>query len=178
MFCTQCGSKNNDDLERCWQCQALLVRRRPTDPGRPRRTDPVGGEPWPPAPDPNPGRAGDYEPYPSQYAGQTAIRDGGTGAPGGAGPLAPASNRSILAMVLSILGFVGCGPVTAVPGLILGWLELRAIREGRAPLAGQGFAKVGFYLGAILTALMILFLLGWIFLVGLIGWSFIDGIAV
>ena len=44
MFCTQCGSKNNDDLERCWQCQALLVRRRPTDPGRPRRTDPVGGD--------------------------------------------------------------------------------------------------------------------------------------
>lgn len=92
--------------------------------------------------------------------------------------MAPASNRSIIAMVLSILGFVGCGPVTAVPGLILGWLELRAIREGRAPLAGQGFAKVGFYLGAILTALMVLFLLGWIFLVGLIGWSFIDGMAV
>jgi hypothetical protein len=92
--------------------------------------------------------------------------------------MSPASTRSIVAMVLSILGIVGCGPLTAVPGLILGWLELRAIREGRAPQSGLGFAKVGFYLGAILTVLTFLFLLGWIFLVGMIGWGVIEGMAV
>jgi hypothetical protein len=92
--------------------------------------------------------------------------------------MSPASTRSIVAMVLSILGIVGCGPLTAVPGLILGWLELKAIREGRSSQAGLGFAKVGFYLGAILTVLTFLFLLGWIFLVGMIGWGVIEGMAV
>jgi len=177
MFCTQCGSKNEDDQERCWRCQSLLVRRRPTDPGRPRRTDPVASEPWPPAPEPTGGTPGGYEPYPSQYSGQSAIGDNRIPTPSEVGRMSPASTRSIVAMVLSILGVVGCGPLTGVPGLILGWLELRAIREGRAPQSGQGYAKVGFYLGAILTVLTFLFLLG-IFLFGMIGWGVIEGMAV
>ena len=54
--------------------------------------------------------------------------------------------------------------------MILGKIEMNAIRQGQAPLAGEGIAKAGFYIGLVVTILYGLVLLGYIFL-------FIIGIA-
>jgi hypothetical protein len=56
-------------------------------------------------------------------------------------------------MILSIVSIVTCGPFLSIPGLVLGKMEMNAIREGRASQAGETFAKVGFYLGLAVTVL-------------------------
>ena len=63
-----------------------------------------------------------------------------------------ASGRAITAMILSIAGLIFCGWLTSIPGMILGKVEMNAIRDGRASQAGSGFAKVGFYGGIAVTA--------------------------
>ena len=65
---------------------------------------------------------------------------------------AGASGRAITSMILSIVGLIFCGWLTSIPGLILGKVEMNAIRDGRASQAGSGFAKVGFYGGIAVTA--------------------------
>jgi apolipoprotein N-acyltransferase len=35
----------------------------------------------------------------------------------------------------------------SITGAVLGKMELNAIRQGRAPAAGETMAKIGFYLG-------------------------------
>lgn len=159
MFCTKCGNHNLDDAQICRTCSAPLVRResstaplpappptgtppgptlRYADPPRPAPgSPPVYGSPGshPPAP------AG-YQPYQSGYANYT--------------PPMPqsASGRAIASMILSLVSLVaGCGPFTSVPGMILGKMEMNAIRDGQAPRAGEVFAKVGFYFGLVVTAL-------------------------
>ena len=82
-----------------------------------------------------------YQGYQSSYAGYNPPMP------------ASASGRAIAAMILSIVSIVTCGPFLSIPGLILGKVELNAIREGRAPQAGETYAKVGFYLGIAVTAL-------------------------
>ena len=54
--------------------------------------------------------------------------------------------------------------------MILGKMEMNAIRQGQAPPAGEGVAKAGFYIGLVMTILWGLVVLGYIFL-------FIVGIA-
>ena len=71
-------------------------------------------------------------------------------------PKQGASGRAITAMILSIVGVFLCGLFTSIPGMILGKLEMNAIREGRASAAGDGFAKTGFYVGMVGTALSLL----------------------
>lgn len=70
-------------------------------------------------------------------------------APGGPG----ASGRAIAALILGILSLVCMGFLTGVPAIILGSMELKAIKAGGAPLAGEGVAKVGYILGIIGTVL-------------------------
>jgi len=64
-----------------------------------------------------------------------------------------ASGRAITSMILSIASLLLCCTFLGVPGMILGKIEMNAISEGRAPQAGDGFAKTGFYLGIAGTAL-------------------------
>jgi hypothetical protein len=40
--------------------------------------------------------------------------------------------------------------------MILGKMEMNAIRDGKSPKAGETFAKVGFYLGLVMTILLCL----------------------
>ena len=40
-------------------------------------------------------------------------------------------------MILSLVSIVTCGPLLSIPGLVLGKIEMNAIREGRAPQAGE-----------------------------------------
>lgn len=68
-------------------------------------------------------------------------------------PKPGASGRAITAMILSIIGVFLCGLFTSIPGMVLGKMEMNAIDEGRAPLAGKGFAQTGFYVGMVGTGL-------------------------
>lgn len=75
-----------------------------------------------------------------------------------------ASTQAITSLVLGILGVVCCqlfGPVA----WFVGSQELKAIREGRSPAAGEGLAKAGWILGIIGSILLILTVF-WIFFAG------------
>ena len=80
-----------------------------------------------------------------------------------------ASGRAIASMIMSIISPFTCGPFLSIPGLILGKMEMNAIRDGQAPRAGEAFAKLGFYLGIVVTALFCLGGLAWFFLVAIGG---------
>jgi Domain of unknown function (DUF4190) len=67
---------------------------------------------------------------------------------------ASASNQAITALVLGLLGITCCHIVAPV-AWFLGHGELRAIRAGRAPAAGEGFALAGKILGIIGTVILI-----------------------
>lgn len=67
----------------------------------------------------------------------------------GTQPQAGASQRAILALSLAIAGLVCCGPFTALPAAVIGWLELDAINKGQAPPAGKWMAQVGLWGGII-----------------------------
>jgi hypothetical protein len=89
--------------------------------------------------------------------------------PPGSYPAQPSStsNQAVFALVLSILGIVcSCG-IFSLIGWILGSQELRAIRQGRAPVGGEGIAKAAQILGILGTVLMIAILIWIVFMGGL-----------
>ncbi len=63
------------------------------------------------------------------------------------------SNRAMIAMICAVLGFVACGPLTSVPGIILAKMELDAIREGKASRESETTAKWAFNLSIAATVL-------------------------
>lgn len=79
----------------------------------------------------------------------------------GAGLARPASEgpstMAIVAFVLSIVGISNCA--TAVPGMILGIIELKKINRGESPEKGRGFALAAAIIGAVLTGLLAILLL-------------------
>lgn len=86
-------------------------------------------------------------------------------------PQQQASRQAITALVLGILGLVCCqllGPVA----WYMGSQEQKAIREGRSPIAGEVYAKIGWILGIIGTILLV-FGLFWVFLFG--GFAVVQG---
>jgi uncharacterized protein DUF4190 len=76
-----------------------------------------------------------------------------------------ASTQAILSLVLGILSIVTCCGILGPIAWYLGSQEQKAIREGRAPAAGEGIAKAGLILGIIGTICMVMWIL-WIFLWG------------
>ena len=74
------------------------------------------------------------------------------------------SSRATTAMVLGILGFVCC-QFCAPFAWYMGQQELKAIKGGQSPAAGQGFATAGMVLGVIGSVLLVFALL-WIFFFG------------
>jgi hypothetical protein len=89
------------------------------------------------------------------------------GAGGGSGPSAPtqdkASGRAITSMILGIAGLVCCGLLAAIPALILGKIELNAIKRGEASAAGTGLAFAGFIMGIIGICIQVIVIIVWIF---------------
>ncbi|MBX7221534.1 MAG: DUF4190 domain-containing protein [Blastocatellia bacterium] len=86
----------------------------------------------------------------------------------GAYPMPPqvrqgAGGKAIASLVLGICSFaLGLGPVLSIPGVILGKMEMNAIRRGEASPDGETIAKVGFYvslLNIILTGILLLVIL-------------------
>lgn len=86
---------------------------------------------------------------------------GGMPGPGMGGPMQPVrqgpSGLSIAAFVLSLAGVL-CG-LTAIPGFIIGLIELGKIRRGESPPAGKGFSIAAIIISAILMALFLLYIL-------------------
>jgi len=64
-----------------------------------------------------------------------------------------ASTRALLALILGILSCLLLGLFAGIPAIILGRKEEKAIARGEAPLAGKNFARWGWILGIVGTAL-------------------------
>jgi hypothetical protein len=71
---------------------------------------------------------------------------------------AGASGRAIASLILTICSLVlCCGMFTAVPGAILGWMEVSAIKEGRSSPAGMVLAQIGLWGGVGISVLSLIF---------------------
>jgi len=166
MFCTRCGANNLDTDQFCRSCSTPLTRpggASGASSGSPQQpysysTPGHGHQPQQPpqqqpqSHSPYPGYQG-HPPPQYGYANQTHSQPG-------------ASGRAIASLVLSIISIIfGCVFFTAVPGMILGKMEMNAIRQGQAPPAGDGIAKAGFYIGLVVTILSGLAVLGYIALI-------------
>ena len=159
MFCTRCGANNLDGEQFCRSCSSPL-----TKPGGAQGQPASSGSPQQPYPYANPypsqdpgqqrqqppqGYAQGYAPYPG-YQGYPQPQYGYPQQ--GNRPQAGASGRAIASMILSVISPLFCG-FLGIIGMILGKMEMNAIRDGQAPPAGETFAKVGFYVGLVVTIL-------------------------
>lgn len=70
-----------------------------------------------------------------------------------------ASSRSIVALVLGLIGLFFCQPV-GIAAWIIGSRERDAIANGESPQAGMGLATAGWILGIIDTILFVLSIIG------------------
>lgn len=59
-----------------------------------------------------------------------------------------ASQRAIIACVLAAVGLFCCGPFASIPAIIVGWMEMSAIKQGQSPQNGMKFALIGIWGGA------------------------------
>ena len=165
MFCTRCGANNLDTDQFCRSCSAPLTK----PGGAPGASS---GPPQQPYPYSTPGFGQQQQP-PQNYPPYPGYQGYPTPQYGYANQMVSqqsASGRAITSLVLSVISIFLCALFTSVPGMILGKMEMNAIRQGQAPLAGEGIAKAGFYIGLVVTIIYGLVVLGYIFL-------FIIGIA-
>lgn len=132
MFCTKCGTPNPDTEQICRNCSAQLVV--------PRATARFPRGPQEPQ---DPPRRPEAPPYPN-YSGFPV--PSGSGKPAQFG-LGGTSNRTIAAMLISILALPLCCFPGGLAGMVLAKMELDAIRQGAAPPGGRKTAQVAFYLG-------------------------------
>jgi hypothetical protein len=83
-------------------------------------------------------------------------------APPGFGPPpqqpAGASQQAIIALVLAVVGFMGCGCLTSIPAIFIARAELKAIDAGLSSAGGRSIAQIAFWLGIADTALITLVL--------------------
>jgi Domain of unknown function (DUF4190) len=155
MFCTRCGANNLEADQFCRSCSAPLVK----PGGAQSQSGHSGSTPYPysaSAPTQVQPPSQSDTPYP-QYQGypppaQYGYANQMSGQQGGA------SGRAIAALVLSVIALISCcfGWPFGVIGIVLGKMEMNAIRDGRAPQSGETLAKVGFYLGIAATAISLL----------------------
>lgn len=125
-YCPQCHKPNSTDAQFCRYCAA----------------------PLPPVQNQSAGANQGQQPnqQPNQQWNQQGFS--GQGAKNYVPSADKASGRAIAALILSACGlFLCCGLVTGVPGAILGWMEITAIREGRASPKGMTFAQLGLWGG-------------------------------
>lgn len=68
-----------------------------------------------------------------------------------------ASGRAIASLILTICSLVlCCGMFTSIPGAILGWIEVNAIKEGRSSPGGLTMAQIGMWGGIVMTVLSLI----------------------
>lgn len=66
-----------------------------------------------------------------------------------------ASELAVAALILSATSVMFCG-ITAIPGMIMGFIELGRINRGDSPEAGRSMARAAAIIGVIITVLMVL----------------------
>jgi Domain of unknown function (DUF4190)/zinc-ribbon domain len=144
MYCTQCGTANSDEQRFCMNCGAPMVKRGDTPQNRASSGSSQAPTPL------YPGQPS-YPAYPGGAAYPLQPKEGG------------ASARAVSSMILSIISPFTCWLFLSIPGLILGKMEMNAIRDGQAPKAGETFAKIGFYVGLAVTLLSLVIPVIWLF---------------
>ncbi len=77
------------------------------------------------------------------------------------------STRAIASLVFGVLSLVCAGFLAGIPAIILGGLELKAIRAKQSSPEGEAIAKIGLILGIIGTALTLLAFILMIMLISL-----------
>lgn len=106
---------------------------------------PGGGPPWqapgPYAPPPA-GGGPPWQPPPNPYLSPPQSQG--------------ASTQAVVALVLAILGWLGCGCLLSVPAIFVAHAELGAIERGEASPAGKGIAQAAFWVA--IANVVILFL--------------------
>jgi|JRYG01.1.fsa_nt_gb hypothetical protein len=80
--------------------------------------------------------------------------------------MAGKSGQGTLILVLGILGFIGCGIITAIPAWIMGNNALKAIDSGEGDPNERQLVQVGRILGIVATVLSVLGILFWILFFG------------
>jgi Domain of unknown function (DUF4190)/zinc-ribbon domain len=148
MYCTQCGTANSDELRFCSNCGAPMVRRGDTP-----QTRVSSGSVQTPTPA-YPSQSA-YPAYPGSQAYSMHSKEAG------------ASGRAVISMILSVISPFTCWLFLSIPGLILGKMEMNAIRDGQAPKAGETFAKIGFYVGLVVTGLSLVLPVIWLILMAI-----------
>ncbi len=58
-----------------------------------------------------------------------------------------ASQRANTALILAIAGLFCCGPLTSIPAIVVGWMEIDAIKKGQSSPNGKMFAQMGIGIG-------------------------------
>lgn len=58
-----------------------------------------------------------------------------------------ASQRATVALILGLAGLFCCGPITSLPAIIVGWMEISAINQGQSSPNGKGLATTGIIIG-------------------------------
>jgi len=76
---------------------------------------------------------------------------------GGVAPAPPTHQLAIWSLVLGIAAFAMCGPITSLPGLILGIVARSQIRDSRGAYGGEGMALAGIIISAVYLGLMVIF---------------------
>ena len=61
------------------------------------------------------------------------------------------SSKALLAIILGVLGFILCGPFTAIPGAFVAWSEMTAAKQAGLPSAG--LAVLALWLNIAATAI-------------------------
>lgn len=82
----------------------------------------------------------------------------------------PKGSKATLALVLGVASLLLCWPAGII-AIVVGNQELKAIRNGQSPPAGQGYAKIGVALGWVALAVMVIAVIVWVAYVVLVGSS-------
>ncbi len=160
MHCTSCGANNRDEALFCRNCGTALqpmqppsVTEAPT--ARLPNTPPVAEQPYqsPLSSQQN------NPPHYTSYISPNVQPQNPLANPSYADYRPPlpqsASGRSVASLIISIISLFTC-TLLSIVGMILGKMEMNDIQNGRAPIAGMGYAKAGFWIGAIITGLQVL----------------------
>ena len=158
MFCTSCGENGREDAQFCRKCGAALTNPLAQPPSiTEAQTAPL------------PRHESDYysplseqqnnPPNYTAYFSPNAQAQNPLANPSYADYRPPlpnsASGRATASLVISIISLFTC-TLLSILGMILGKMEMNDIKNGRAPSAGMGYAKAGFWIGAIITGLQAL----------------------
>ncbi|MGI8786825.1 MAG: DUF4190 domain-containing protein [Pyrinomonadaceae bacterium] len=104
--------------------------------------------PLPPSPPPSSNQQANQQWNQPNFGGQQAQQNFAAPPQANSGK---ASQRAVIAVVLTVAGLFCCGPLAGIPAAIVGWMEMDAIKKGQSPPAGMWMAQVGLWGGIIVS---------------------------